>query len=74
MDASYEIVIKRYNFHDHAAPGRAPDILPRLLRQIFPPVLKASCRYCSPIIPFPVIIIFWRDLRWPLRKRKEIGF
>src|SRR5438552_15841560 len=27
VDAIYEIVIKRYNFHDHAALGGAPDIL-----------------------------------------------
>src|SRR4029077_2056855 len=28
MDAIYEIIIKRDNFHDHPAPGSAPDILP----------------------------------------------
>ncbi|HEY4270913.1 MAG TPA: hypothetical protein VGM65_02835 [Candidatus Udaeobacter sp.] len=32
MDAVYEIVIKRDNFYDHATPGGAPYILPRLLR------------------------------------------
>jgi hypothetical protein len=73
VDAFYEILVKRYNFHDQAAPGGAPYILPRHLRQLFPPLLKASCRDCSPIIPFPLIIILWRDLGWPLRKRKDIG-
>ena len=38
VDAFYEILIKPYNFHDHAAPGRAPYIFARHLRQIFPPV------------------------------------
>ena len=73
VDAFYKIVIKRYNFHDHATLGGTPDILPGHLRQIFPPILKASCRYCSPVVPFPVIIIFCCDLRRLLRKRKDIG-
>jgi hypothetical protein len=74
VDAFNEIFIKRYNVHDHATPGSAPYILPRHLREIFPPILEASCRYCSPIVPIPMIVMFWCDLRGPLRKRKDICF
>ena len=74
VDAFYKIIIKPYNFQDHTTFGRTPYILARLLGELFPPVVKASCRYCSPIIPFPMIMIFRRDLGWPLRKREDIGF
>src|SRR4029453_4941509 len=74
MDGSHEIIVKRCNFHGHPALGGAPYIFPRLLRQIFPPVLKASCRHGGPIVPFRVIIEFRRHLRGPLSKRKDIGF
>src|SRR5438067_4636692 len=73
VDSLYQIIVKWYNFHDHTTPACAPHVLSRYLRQTFPPVLKASCRYYSPIIPFPMIIIFRRNIRWPLRKRKQIG-
>src|SRR5260370_16857545 len=52
VDSFHQIIIKRYNFHNHTTPASASYILSRCLRQTFPPLLTATCSYSSPFSPF----------------------
>src|SRR6266480_4572104 len=73
LDSFHERSVERDRSDANALFGRAPDVLARFLRQLFPPILEAWRRSHRPVVPCKRFVELRSGVRRPLRESEEVG-